>query len=108
MVRAVTYSLSMRRAQPGIAASNGRPFVGVRSVAVACVLAAFGVLLAPVHEALAQAQTGLEQIVKPPQIGSGEPMLLQADEMVYDNDSSKITAKGNVARTRLPPWAMSA
>jgi LPS-assembly protein len=96
MVRAVTYSLSMRRAQPGIAASNGRPFAGVRSVAVACVLAAFGVLLAPVHEAFAQAQTGLEQIVKPPQIGSAEPMLLQADEMVYDNDSSRITAKGNV------------
>ena len=29
-------------------------------------------------------------------IDSSEPMLLQADEMVYDNDNSKVTAKGNV------------
>lgn len=96
MVRAVTSLLSMRRAQPGIATSNGHPFAGVLSVAVVCAMAAFAVLLAPMHEAFAQAQTGLEQIVRPPQIDSSEPMLLQADEMVYDNDNSKITAKGNV------------
>ncbi len=96
MVRAVTLLASMRRAQPGIAASNGRPFMGAQRVALACVIAAFAVLLAPMHEAFAQAQTGLEQIVKPPQIDSSEPMLLQADEMVYDNDNARITAKGNV------------
>ncbi len=96
MVRAVTLLASMRRAQPGIAASNGRPFMGAQRVALACVIAAFAVLLAPMHEAFAQAQTGLEQIVQPPQIDSSEPMLLQADEMVYDNDNARITAKGNV------------
>ena len=96
MAPAVTIMASMRRALPGLAASYGRLFAGARGSALACVLAAFTVLLAPAHEAFAQAQTGLEQIINPPQINSSEPMLLQADEMVYDNDNGRITAEGNV------------
>ena len=46
--------------------------------------------------AFAQAQTPLEQIIKPPQLDSAEPMLLQADEMIYENNNSQIRAKGNV------------
>lgn len=96
MARAVTILASMRRAQPGLTASNGRAFAPVQGMVAAGVAAAFAVLLAPMHEAHAQAQTSLEQIVEPPQIDSAEPMLLQADEMVYDNENARITAKGNV------------
>ena len=50
----------------------------------------------PWQPAFGQAQTTLEQLVQPPKIDSAEPMLLQADEMVYDNDNNRVTAKGNV------------
>ncbi len=86
----------MCRALPGFAASYGRAFARNRGVVLAGVLAAFAVLLAPTHEAFAQAQTGLEQIIEPPQMDSAEPMLLQADEMIYENDNATIRAKGNV------------
>jgi len=96
MAPAVRIMASMRRALPGLAASYGRLFAGARGLAPAVFLAAFAMLLAPVHEAFAQAQTGLEQIISPPQTNASEPMLLQADEMIYDNDNARITAKGNV------------
>jgi len=88
--------ISARRALPGLAASNGHPFAGSLSAVAAVLVAAFSVLLMPLEQAFGQAQTGLEQIIKPPTIDSAEPMLLQADEMVYDNDSSRIIASGNV------------
>jgi LPS-assembly protein len=50
----------------------------------------------PSEKAFAQAQTELEQIIKPPKIDQAAPMLLQADEMIYDNENARITAKGNV------------
>ncbi|MBC8013883.1 MAG: LPS-assembly protein LptD, partial [Methyloceanibacter sp.] len=62
----------------------------------ACVLAAFAVALAPWQPAFGQAQTKLEQLIQPPKVDPSEPMLLQADEMIYDNENAKITAKGNV------------
>jgi len=85
-----------RRAKPGFGASKGRAFAGSRTLAALAFAAALSVLLAPLDEALAQAQTNLEQIVAPPRVDSAEPMLLQADEMIYDNDNARITAKGNV------------
>jgi LPS-assembly protein len=88
--------LTMRRALPGLAASKGRPLCGTRWPLLACVLACFFAILSPWHEAFGQAQTQLEQIIKPPKIDKTEPMLLQADEMIYDNENAKITAKGNV------------
>ncbi|XSG82400.1 MAG: LPS-assembly protein LptD [Methyloligella sp. ZOD6] len=48
------------------------------------------------HEALARNEDDLTNIVNPPNIDENAPMLLQADEMVYDNDSNRVTAKGNV------------
>ncbi|WP_158008207.1 LPS-assembly protein LptD [Methyloceanibacter methanicus] len=49
------------------------------------------------HErAHAQAQTGLEQIVRAPDVKSSDPMLLQADELIYENNNARVTAKGNV------------
>ena len=88
--------IRMRRAQPGLAASKGAAFARLRGVVFACVLAAFAACLTPWQPAFGQAQTNLEQLVQPPKIDSAEPMLLQADEMVYDNDNNRITAKGNV------------
>ena len=88
--------LLWRRAKPGFAASNGRISMSSRALAALAVVAAISVLLAPLDEAFAQAQTSLEQIVEPPSVAEGEPMLLQADEMIYDNDNARITARGNV------------
>jgi LPS-assembly protein len=85
-----------RRAVPGLAASKGRPFCNVRWPLFACVLACLIAAFLPSRQALAQAQTNLEQIVKPPKIDKAAPMLLQADEMVYDNENGRVTAKGNV------------
>jgi LPS-assembly protein len=85
-----------RRALPGLAASKGTGLGCRHGALFACVIAAFAALAAPWQPAFGQAQTGLEQLIEPPKIESAEPMLLQADEMVYDNENSKITAKGNV------------
>ena len=43
-----------------------------------------------------QKQSDLGTILKPPSVDSSEPMLLQADEMIYDNENNRVTAKGNV------------
>ena len=96
MAGARTRLIGMRRAPPGLAASKGRALGRLRLALFACVLAAFAAALAPWQPAFGQAQTSLEQIVQPPKVDSSEPMLLQADEMIYDNENSKITAKGNV------------
>ena len=85
-----------RRALPGLAASMGRSPRASRWPLSAWVFACFLALLSPWQPAFGQAQTGLEQILAPPKIDSADPMLLQADQMVYDNENSKITAKGNV------------
>jgi len=96
MAGARTRLMGMRRAPPGLAASKGRALGRLRLPLFACVLAAFAAVLAPWQPAFGQAQTSLEQIIQPPKVDSSEPMLLQADEMIYDNENAKITAKGNV------------
>lgn len=96
MKRAVTNLNWRRRALPGLGASYGAPFARARGAGFAALLAALCVLFAPLDAAFAQAQTGLEQIVEAPNIDPSEPMLLQADEMIYDNDDARVTAKGNV------------
>jgi LPS-assembly protein len=96
MTGARTKSIGMRRAQPGLAASEGRALGRLCAPLLAGILAAFCIGLAPWQPAFGQAQTSLEQIIQPPKIDSSEPMLLQADEMIYDNENAKITAKGNV------------
>jgi LPS-assembly protein len=87
--------IGMRRALPGLAASIGGPFRRLRGSLFACILATFAALL-HCQPAFAQLQTSLEQIVKAPKVDSSEPMLLQADEMIYDNENAKVIAKGNV------------
>ena len=96
MARALAILLSIRRAPPGLAASEGRPFARSFGVALVAAFACFAAFFAPAEVAFGQAQTNLNQIVSPPKIDKSEPMLLQADEMVYENNNSQITAKGNV------------
>ena len=38
----------------------------------------------------------LGKLLQAPTVKASEPMLLQADEMVYDNENNRVTAKGNV------------
>jgi len=96
-MRAVTTILtSMRRALPGLGASYAPPFGPVLGLALTVLVAAACTLLTPHRSAHAQAQTGLEQIVKAPDVNSSDPMLLQADELIYENNNARVTAKGNV------------
>jgi LPS-assembly protein len=96
MGAAVKILHATRRALPGLGASYGRSFGGAFGAGLAGLIAALCTLFAPLDAAFAQAQTGLEQIVEAPTIDSSEPMLLQADEMIYENDNARIRAKGNV------------
>jgi LPS-assembly protein len=87
-----------RRAEPGLAASKG-PRLGawIRALFV-CLLAgslAFSTTV-PAVAAEKQKQSDLGTILKAPKVDSTEPMLLQADEMIYDNENNRVTAKGNV------------
>ncbi len=104
-----------RRALPGLAASKGCPAGALlralcRTIGAAIITVA---LTAPVpdtafaasssayksksNSALAvQQRKELAKTLQVPKIKSSEPMLLQADQMIYDNDNGKITAKGNV------------
>ncbi len=95
MARASAILLSIRRALPGLAASNGRPFAWPFGPALVAAFAAFVALFAPAETAFGQ-DASLSQIVETPKVDKSEPMLLQADEMVYENNNSRISAKGNV------------
>lgn len=80
------------RATPGFRASCSPRPTGLALVLAAVICA---LIVAP-NRANAQAQTGLEQIVQAPDVRSSDPMLLQADELVYENNNSRVTAQGNV------------
>ncbi len=97
MRAALTTLQAMRRALPGLGASYGPRLSGAAASSAALLfVAAIGAVSASHDRAYAQAQTGLEQIVKAPNIKSSEPMLLQADELIYENDNARVSAKGNV------------
>ncbi|HSD92635.1 MAG TPA: LPS-assembly protein LptD [Methyloceanibacter sp.] len=96
MTAARAKSIRMRRALPGLAASIGGAPNRLRASLFASIFAALAIALLSSQPAFAQLQTSLEQIVQPPKVDSSEPMLLQADEMIYDNENAKVTAKGNV------------
>jgi len=95
MARALAILLSIRRALPGLAASNGRPFAWSFRPALVVAFAASVALFAPAKTAFGQ-DASLSQIVETPKVDTSEPMLLQADEMVYESNNSRISAKGNV------------
>jgi LPS-assembly protein len=88
------------RAKPGRSASGGRGLYPWAACLLACFIACL--IGVSVHsEALAKSKSAgdLGEIIKVPDLntqGSSDPMLLQADEMVYDNENNRVTAKGNV------------
>ena len=88
----LTILRTLRRTLPGLDASYG-PRLAVPALLLAAVLCILGVTTDRAH---AQAQTGLEQIVQAPDVKSSDPMLLQADELIYENNNSRVTARGNV------------
>ncbi|MFZ0396823.1 MAG: LptA/OstA family protein, partial [Methyloceanibacter sp.] len=88
-----------RRAEPGLAASKGPRLGAWIRVIFACLIAgciafAAGPVMAQGFKK--QKQSDLGTILKTPSVDSSEPMLLQADEMIYDNENNRVTAKGNV------------
>ncbi len=103
-----------RRAMPGLAASEGRSaMVLLRAACKAICASLVAVALAlpaaePASAASSQTKSSsnsqlaveqrkqLAKTFQAPKVKSSEPMLLQADQMIYDNDNGKITAKGNV------------
>jgi LPS-assembly protein len=91
-------SMRTRRAEPGLAASKGLGLAAWLRALFVCLLAsslAFTTAL-PALAAKKQKQSDLGTILKPPSVDKSEPMLLQADEMIYDNENNRVTAKGNV------------
>jgi LPS-assembly protein len=88
----LTVLRTLRRALPGLDASYGRRL----SVPALLLAAVLGTLCVSPDRAHAQAQTSLEQIVQAPDVDSSDPMLLQADELIYENNNSRVTARGNV------------
>lgn len=101
----ITSLACARRAQPGIAAYKGLGLAAWLQVLCVCLIAcsiAFGagpVMAQGVYVPLQTfkgKQTDLGKILKPPRVDKTEPMLLQADEMIYDNENNRVTAKGNV------------
>ena len=97
MSRRTTSLNSARRAEPGFAALTGAGHGAWSLRLLACLLACcigFGAT-APAL-AKKEEKSDLGTILKPPKIDSTEPMLLQADEMIYDNENNRVTAKGNV------------
>ncbi len=112
MLRTRDKELGTRRALPGIAASNGLSALGMLRAEwkTLCALILAVALTMPAAEtafasgteskssnkAALQQRKALTKTLQVPKVKSSEPMLLQADQMIYDNDNGKITAKGNV------------
>jgi len=99
----------MRPAEPGLTAFRGPGFTRWKSLLHVCATGlAIGLgLFSAVDTAKsvemgastrqAQQQTkDLAKMLALPKVESTQPMLLQADEMVYDNVNNRVTARGNV------------
>jgi LPS-assembly protein len=114
MLRTGDKVLTMRRALLGIAASEGLPVTSfVRAagkmlcasiLALALAIPAGGTAVAggsgvkskSSNTTAVQQRKELAKTLQVPKVKASEPMLLQADQIVYDNENSKVTAKGNV------------
>jgi hypothetical protein len=94
MTRALVRRMKLRRALPGLAASNGTCFDRWHWRLLACLVVCWVGFADPATAKSAgggsvksdsQGQKQLTKILTAPKINSSQPMLLQADEMVYDN-----------------------
>jgi LPS-assembly protein len=108
MANRTTTWIERRRAKPGRSASGGgglNPWVcRLRACLLACLVVfvahtpAFAQMSGVSTKARGKGPT-IDQIIKVPDFdttANSDPMLLQADEMVYDNENNRVTAKGNV------------
>lgn len=89
------------RAKPGRSASGGRGLNPWATGLLACFIACLIGFCAQSPASAAGKGGGgdLGAIIKVPDMNtqtSSDPMLLQADEMIYDNENNRVTAKGNV------------
>jgi LPS-assembly protein len=101
--------MGLCRGLPGFAASNG----GAKLLRLCVAAVAFSGLFALIDSESANAAAAggrklsqpsfvrdktedLGKLLQPPSVQTSDPMLLQADEMVYDNENNRVTAKGNV------------
>ena len=95
--------IERRRAKPGCSASGGGGLIPWVGRLLACLTACL-ILFGTPSEALAQGKgkgrgPAMDQIIQVPDFdtaNTSDPMLLQADEMIYDNENNRVTAKGNV------------
>jgi LPS-assembly protein len=89
----------LSRAGPGSTPHGGRGRSSWTADLLACLIA-FCLAVASGSPALAKKdKSDLGDLIKVPTVteaNSNEPMLLQADEMIYDNENNRVTAKGNV------------
>jgi LPS-assembly protein len=107
MAKRGAWSIETRRALPGLAASEGRRRRSYCWRLLVCLcacligLARFGPAVAAGAGSSSRSTPfgnphDLEKSLQGPKVSSTEPMLLQADEMIYDNENNRVTAKGNV------------
>src|SRR5262249_13602551 len=97
MAHRTTSLVCARRAKPGLAAYKGLGPLAWLRVLFVCLIAwpiTFSAGPVMAQQSLARPgapatfqgkQTDLGKILKPPRVDKTEPMLLQADEMIYDN-----------------------
>jgi LPS-assembly protein len=87
------------RAGPG---TNSHVYRGLSPWAAAvavCLIACGAAFLVPSSAFAQKGESDLGDLIKIPKMDSStsnDPMLLQADEMIYDNENNRVTAKGNV------------
>jgi LPS-assembly protein len=100
MANRYAIGIGRRRAEPGRSASGGRGLNPWAAGLLACFTACLIALGTTAPGIAKQKSAGnLGDIIKAPDLNtqtSSDPMLLQADEMIYDNENNRVTAKGNV------------
>ncbi len=105
MTRIPVRLAKLRRALPGLAASNGIGFDRCLWRLLICLIVCCVGFADPAMAAKGgygsmkpdtKGTKELAKILAAPKVDSSQPMLLQADEMVYDNENNRVTARGNV------------
>jgi LPS-assembly protein len=87
------------RAAPGTNSHGYRGLSPWAAAVIVCLIACGAAFLTPSSAFAQKGQADLGDLIKIPKLDSSksnEPMLLQADEMIYDNENNRVTARGNV------------
>ncbi len=78
----------------GAAQGTGGALRKVADIAVTVSMAALMTAGLGLAASRAQAQAGLERLAGSPQDPKGQRLLVEADELIYDNDRNTVTARG--------------